>query len=53
MQGKTVLVVDDETEIREGIAEVLKENGFEVITAENPIEADELIKYGKPPAMLG
>lgn len=52
MQGKTVLVVDDETEIREGIAEVLKENGFEVITAENPIEADELIIDKKPDLVL-
>lgn len=33
--GPAVLVVDDDAEIREGISELLRDEGFEVVTAEN------------------
>lgn len=35
--GKKVLVVDDDQEIRELLDEYLTKNGFDVITAVNPI----------------
>ncbi|MBL7107017.1 MAG: response regulator [Phycisphaerae bacterium] len=45
---KTVLVVDDEIHIVYVVAIKLRNNGFNVITAENGEEAYELVKQEKP-----
>lgn len=46
--AKTVLVVDDETNIQELIKFNLEKNGFEVITADNGLDALRLAETKKP-----
>jgi len=48
MTGKKVLVVDDEIHIVHVVAIKLRNNGYEVITAENGAEAFELACQEKP-----
>jgi len=48
MSGKKVLVVDDEIHIIHVVAIKLRNNGYEVISAENGIEAFELACEEKP-----
>jgi len=45
---KTVVVIDDNLEIRENTAELLGLNGYNVFTADNGIEGYELIKTMHP-----
>ena len=42
-----ILIVEDEIEIREGVSEYLSEVGYNVITAEDGIQAIELFKNSK------
>ncbi len=44
----TILVVDDEADVRTFISAVLKKNGYEVITAHNGAEALKLAKEHQP-----
>jgi DNA-binding NtrC family response regulator len=44
MSKKTVLLVDDEESIRESIGKILTLKGFNVIQAENGIDAFDIIK---------
>ena len=62
MTGKKVLVVDDEIHIVHVVAVKLRNNGYDVITADNGLEAYELACREKPdivvtdfqmPAMTG
>ncbi len=46
--GTLVLVVDDDPHYREGAAKVMRESGFEVITAHNGIEALSLALRQQP-----
>ena len=39
-----ILIVEDEKEIREGVSEYLSEVGYNVISAEDGIQAIELFK---------
>jgi two-component system alkaline phosphatase synthesis response regulator PhoP len=48
MEGKKVLVVDDELHIVHVVAIKLRSNGFEVLTAGNGADAYELACSGKP-----
>ena len=48
MTGKTVLVVDDEIHIVHVVAIKLRNNGYEVITADNGAQAYELACQEKP-----
>jgi two-component system alkaline phosphatase synthesis response regulator PhoP len=48
MSGKKVLVVDDEIHIIHVVAIKLRNNGYEVITADNGAEAYELTLKEKP-----
>lgn len=48
----TVLVVDDDQDIRESLAQVLAEEGFEVTSASNGVEALAEIARRTPDVML-
>ncbi|HZI14069.1 MAG TPA: response regulator transcription factor [Myxococcus sp.] len=46
---KSVLLVEDEEDIRAAVAEILEDEGFEVVIASNGVEAlDELKHMGRP-----
>jgi CheY-like chemotaxis protein len=45
---KTILVVDDEPDVREYLKTVLEDADFKVVTAGDGVEALEIIRRGKP-----
>jgi CheY-like chemotaxis protein len=45
---KTVLVVDDEEDVRIFLLTLLKKNGYDVVTAENGVEGLRLAREAKP-----
>lgn len=47
-----ILIVDDETDIRESLKELFEEEGYEVATAANGAEALELLKADPPPCAM-
>ena len=47
-QDKTVLVVDDEPNVRDYLAQILRDAGFNVVTASDGGEALELIRKRRP-----
>ena len=47
-QDKTVLVVDDEPNVREYLAQILRDAGFQVLTASDGDEALEVIRERPP-----
>lgn len=47
-KSKTILIADDDKNIRELLAELLESNNFEVITAESGEDALKIAKEGKP-----
>lgn len=49
---KTIVVVDDETDIRESVEEVLKKNGYNVITAVNADDCLDKLKKTTPDLIL-
>lgn len=49
---KTVLVVDDESDIRAFLSDLLKDEGYDVLTAEDGVEAMETIAKGPPDLIL-
>jgi len=52
-QRKTVLVVDDETDIRESLRDALEDEGYRVVVARNGKEAlDALPTLEKPVAII-
>ncbi|MCA9685484.1 MAG: response regulator [Myxococcales bacterium] len=48
----TLALVEDRAEIRETLAEILREDGFQVLTAGNGLEALELIRTNRPHVAL-
>lgn len=53
LEGQTILLVDDDKDVREAIADALGQAGCTVITAANGVEALELLRRGaRPHAML-
>lgn len=52
LQNNTILIVDDEFEIRETLSEALTMCGFEVETASNGEEALTLLKRAVKPALI-
>jgi CheY-like chemotaxis protein len=46
--AKTILVVDDEQDVRNYLAAVLSDAGYETLTAENGQVAMDLVKAGTP-----
>lgn len=49
---KTVMVVDDEPDIRDSVKTVLEKNGFKVITAVNGDDCLKKLRKGKPDLIL-
>jgi CheY-like chemotaxis protein len=48
----TVLVVDDDVEIRDTLAELLQQEGYAVLRAENGVQALDQLRHGHPDVML-
>jgi len=46
------MVVDDDPDIRESLADVLQEEGFDVVTAANGAEALEVLASGPLPSVI-
>jgi CheY-like chemotaxis protein len=49
MTGQTILLVDDEPPVRELAAEVLRDEGYVVLEAQNGVEAVRCIEQRRPP----
>ena len=49
---ETVLVVDDDPEVRAALGEYLRSEGFEVLEAENGLEALVHVKRARPRAVV-
>ena len=52
MASATILVVDDEPDIRESVKDILEDEGYEVVTAENAAAAREARRARRPDAIL-
>lgn len=52
MQSKQVLVVEDEEALRTVVAEALREDGYDVMTAANGAEALQLVRQASPDAIV-
>lgn len=52
LQGKTILVVDDEADIRELFKEELEDNGAKVFEADNGVAAYEVFQKGGVDAII-
>jgi CheY-like chemotaxis protein len=50
--GRTILVVDDDSDLREIVREILVNNGFEVATARNGREALAYLNSSHAPAFV-
>lgn len=50
--AKTIMIVDDEPDVRETVKTVLEANGYAVITASNGDECLEMLKTMKPNLIL-
>ncbi|MFN3786222.1 MAG: sigma-54-dependent transcriptional regulator [Thiothrix sp.] len=52
MTAQYIMVVDDEPDIRQLVAEILEDEGYKVVTAENAAKARELHRSRKPDLIL-
>jgi DNA-binding NtrC family response regulator len=52
MGSATILVVDDEPDIRESVKDILEDEGYEVVLAENAAAAREARRARRPDAIL-
>jgi CheY-like chemotaxis protein len=51
--GMGILVIDDETSIRDVLIEVLEEEGYGVVTAANGLEAISVLRHSsEPPCVI-
>lgn len=48
----TVMVVEDDESLREGLAELLRDEGLGVVTAANGLEALAYLRTNAPPAVI-
>jgi len=48
-QGRYVMVVDDDDEIREALADVLTDEGYEVVGARDGLQALQFLREGRRP----
>ena len=42
MTKAKILIIDDEEDIRESLSDIIKDEGFEVVVAENAVKAREI-----------
>lgn len=49
---KTIMIVDDEEDIRKTVKTILERNGYKVITANNADDCLKKIKAGDKPALI-
>ena len=52
MPGETILVAEDNAEEREGLAGVLRQRGYTVLTARDGAEALKLLQAGPAPGLI-
>ncbi|MBL4919003.1 response regulator [Szabonella alba] len=52
MNGKSVLVVDDDTQVREHVSELLRSMGYNVRTASNASDALSLLEQEEQPDLM-
>src|SRR5215470_15975851 len=53
MRKGPILVIDDDLDLRETLADTLQDRGFEVITAANGLEALKLVRsMASPPSVI-
>ena len=52
MTAQYIMVVDDEPDIRQLVSEILEDEGYRVVTAENAAKARELHRSRKPDLIL-
>lgn len=52
MSGRDVLVVEDDTDLRESLSQALQDHGFGVTTAANGQEALDLLQAGARPSVI-
>jgi CheY-like chemotaxis protein len=52
MSQATVLVVDDDPDIRETLVETLEQEGYRAIPAQNGVEALVALRDGPPPCLI-
>jgi CheY-like chemotaxis protein len=50
--GETVLVVDDDANVRSAVSDLLQAEGYAVATAENGRAALDLLEHGLPPRAI-
>jgi two-component system nitrogen regulation response regulator NtrX len=52
MSNETILIVDDEESVRKSLADVMRDEGYEVVTAASGKEGVELLKESQPALAL-
>ena len=52
MSSHTILVVDDDADIRETLSEVLRHAGMQVVTAADGVEALRILRGGLSPCLV-
>jgi CheY-like chemotaxis protein len=50
--GKTLLLVEDDVDLRETLAEILRLQGFDPVTAGSGAEAFEILRQGEAPRVI-
>jgi two-component system nitrogen regulation response regulator NtrX len=52
MSGETILIVDDEESVRKSLADVMRDEGYEIVTAASGREGIELLQEAQPSLAL-
>src|SRR5512140_2575641 len=52
MSGETILIVDDEESVRKSLADVMRDEGYEVVTAASGREGIDLLNEAQPALAL-
>jgi len=52
MANRKILLVEDDLDVREALADTLEDRGFEVITAANGLEALDLLRRVEAPSLV-
>jgi CheY-like chemotaxis protein len=50
--GNLLMIVEDEVDLRETLAEILRMHGFDPVTAESGAEALEILRRGEAPRVI-